>query len=210
MSWNGLRWVLSSRPPPRSPGSPVLAGSDAELASAIESILLVAGEPVLIRVLARLLDTDSKAIESALDYVLAGCVGRGIHLQSHGGRVQLVTAEENAGVVRTFLDLPRQPRLSRPALETLAIVAYHQPVSRGEIENIRGVNVDRLIANLTARGWIEEAGRREGPGRPIEYRTTRHFLDLFGLSCLEDLPAMTGRLEAHQRPLTILGMHKPA
>jgi len=119
-----------------------------------------------------------------------------------------VTAPENADVVRRFLEVSRQPKLSRPSLETLAIVAYRQPVTRGEIESIRGVNVDRIMANLQARGWIEELGRRDVPGRPIEYGTTDGFLELFGLLTLDDLPPLESSGDLPREPLRVLGMRQ--
>jgi len=188
-----------------------VVSDDPRNASAIESILLVAGEPVSTRALCRLLEIDSTALDRAIDFLIADQAGRGIRLQVHRGRLQLVTSAENADVVRRFLQLPGQPKLSRPTMETLAIIAYRQPVTRGEIEEIRGVNVDRIIANLLSRGWIEEDGRRPTPGRPIEYATTAAFLDLFGLLSLAELPALEpGEIGAPSEPLRVLGMQEEA
>ena len=117
-----------------------------------------------------------------------------------------MTAPENSGVVREFLKLPSQPRISRPALETLAIIAYRQPVTRPEIEGIRGVGAERVLASLLARGLIEEAGRRETPGRPIEYATTSEFLEAFGLTCLDDLPLADAVTPAEHAMFTELGL----
>jgi segregation and condensation protein B len=179
---------------------------EAPLASAIESVLLVASEAVPVRALARLLDTDGNTIKRSIDYLAAELAGRGIRVQSHDGRLQLVTAPENAAVVREFLRLPRQPRVSRPALETLAIVSYRQPVTKSEIEEIRGVNADRVVANLVSRGVIEEKGRREAPGRPIEYGTTGDFLELFGLASLDELPPLPLEPPVAPAASSILGM----
>ena len=180
------------------------AADDAALASAIESILLVAAEPVSIRTLSQLLDVDRRRVDSSVDFLMAGFHGRGIRLQLHCGRLQLVTSPENAAIVREFLKLPRQPRLSRASLETLAIIAYRQPVTRAEIEQIRGVSVERVVGTLMARGVIHEAGRRDSPGRPIEYSTTDDFLELFGLSSIHDLPETEH--SATQTAFTALGM----
>ena len=179
---------------------------EARIASAIESILLVASRPVRMQALARLLGIDSKALDRAVDFLVADQSGRGIRLQIHEGRLQLVTAPENAEVVRDFLQLPRQPKVSRPSMETLSIIAYRQPITRGEIEHVRGVNVDRIIANLEARGWIAEAGRRQSPGRPIEYRTTNGFLELFGMLSLDELPPLASPPESQAAKLTVLGL----
>jgi len=160
------------------------------LAVQIESILLVASEPVSIRELARLLETGSRTVEAAVDELGALLADRGIRLQRDDDRIQLVTAPENAHVVRRFLQLSRPNRLSRPALETLSIVAYRQPVTRQEIEEVRGVNVERVLAGLVSRGLIEMAGRRQVVGSPIEYVTTFAFLEFFGLESLDNLPTL--------------------
>lgn len=158
-----------------------------EMASAIESVLLVAAGPISRRALARVLETDTNSVEAAIDCLVTELQGRGIRLQVHEGQLQLVTAPENADIVRTFLRLPQQQRMSRASLETLAIIAYGQPTTRSEIEEVRGVGVDRVVASLVARGLIEEIGRRNAPGRPIEYGTTNDFLQLFGLTALDEL-----------------------
>lgn len=168
-------------------------------------MLLVAGEPLSVRTLARLFQTDSRAMERALAQLSGELDGRGVRLQMHAARVQLVTAPENAGIVREFLRLPQQPRVSRSALETLAIVSYRQPVTRGEIEEMRGVGAERVLGSLIARGLIEEVGREQSPGRPIQYGTTPAFLEMFGLGCIEDLPPE--QIEGpKQASLEILGM----
>jgi segregation and condensation protein B len=161
-----------------------------EAASAIESVLLVADRPLSIRNLARLLALSESIVRQALQHIQKSFDGHGIRLQAHQDHVQLVTAPENAAVVRRFLNLSRKSRLSRPALETLAIVAYRQPVTRSEIEQIRGVNSDRIVASLLARGLIEERGHRTAPGRPIEYGTSFAFLEFFGLASLAELPTL--------------------
>jgi segregation and condensation protein B len=114
----------------------------------------------------------------------------GIRVQIHDNSAQLVTAPENSDVVHRFLGTAKPAALSRSALETLTIVAYRQPVTRPEIEAVRGVNSDRAVQTLVARGLIEERGKRQTLGRPAEYGTTFSFLEYFGLGSLEDLPAL--------------------
>lgn len=115
---------------------------------------------------------------------------RSYRLVCVAGSWQFVTQPEYAPWLRAFVGVKNRPsRLSQPALETLAVVAYRQPATRAEIEQIRGVAVDGVIATLKERGLIEEAGRAEVIGRPMQYATTRAFLEYFGLASLEDLPA---------------------
>lgn len=176
------------------------------LPNAIESVLLVASEPLSPRTLARLFDVDERSLTRAVDQLRSDLVSRGIRLQEHNGLLQLITAPENADVVREFLRVPRQPPLTGAALETLAIVAYKQPVTRSEIERFRGVNADRLIGRLLGRGLIEETGRRPTIGRPVEYSTTDEFLKLFGLSSRSDLPASHLEWSPEPEKASSLGM----
>lgn len=126
------------------------------------------------------------ALEQLEMHLAAG----GLRLQRLGRRLQLVTPPEAAAAVETFLGLEINLRLSQAALETLAIVAYAQPVTRPQVEGIRGVNSDSVLRTLVAAGLIEEGGRAETVGRPILYQTTFEFLQQFGLSALEDLPVL--------------------
>jgi len=114
--------------------------------------------------------------------------GRGLRLQKHEGRYQLTSAPELAAEIERFLGLEATARLSRAALETLAIVAYRQPITRPGVDAIRGVNSDGVIKSLLSKGLIQEIGRTEGPGRPILYGSTQDFLQHFGLNSLDDLP----------------------
>ena len=106
------------------------------------------------------------------------------------GRVQLTTAPEHADLVERFLGLEATTHLSRAALETLAIIAFQQPVTRPQIESIRGVNSDSMLKGLLSKGLIAETGRTDGPGRPILYSTTPEFLQHFGLASIRELPAL--------------------
>jgi segregation and condensation protein B len=115
--------------------------------------------------------------------------GRGIQLVERGGRWHFETAPDLAYILRRTREEPR--KLSRAGIETLAIVAYHEPVSRAEIEAIRGVQISKgTLDALIEAGWVRPAGRREAPGRPLTYATTREFLDHFGLTSRKDLPGI--------------------
>jgi segregation and condensation protein B len=160
----------------------------AQVAGQIEAVLFVADRPVSVSELARLLGIPADAVEDALVVLDAGYDGRGIALQRQGDSLQLVSHPQNAAVVQRFLGLEMSARLSPAALETLAIVAYRQPVTRSQIEQIRGVNADHAVGNLLMRELIEEVGRLETVGRPILYGTTFEFLRAFGLRSLSDLP----------------------
>ena len=115
---------------------------------------------------------------------------RGLRLQRHQGKVQLTTAGEIAPWIERLLGLEAVSRLSRAALEALAIVAYKEPVTRPYIDSIRGVHSDGVLKSLLSKGLIQEIGRADSPGRPILYSTTTDFLQHFGLNSLTDLPPM--------------------
>jgi segregation and condensation protein B len=156
----------------------------------VESLLFVASEPVPIMQLAEALNVKLAEVEQALAELNAEIVMRGVRVQRKGDKVQLTTQPECAPYVEKFLDLDLTTRLSKPALETLAIIAYQQPVTRAQIEHVRGVNCDAVLATLLNRGLIEELGRLETAGRPIQYGTTFAFLQHFGLRSLEDMPSL--------------------
>ncbi len=157
----------------------------------VESLLFVAEGPVSIERLAEALETTPACVEEALSRLEAAYAGHGLRLQRAGNRVQLTTAPEAASRIERFLGLEVRTRLSQAALETLAIIAYRQPITRSEIEAIRGVNSDSVLRTLLSAGLIEETGRAVTPGRPILYGTTFEFLQYFGLSSLEELPPIT-------------------
>lgn len=162
------------------------------LPALVEGLLFVASEPVAIGQLARSLGVTETTVEGALEALADQLRSRGVRLQRLGRRVQMVSAPEAAPYVERFLGLDREHRLSAAALETLAIIAYHQPVSRAQVEALRGVNSERAIATLRLRGLVDEIGRGEGPGRPVLLGTTMRFLEYFGLERLEDLPSLGG------------------
>ncbi len=157
------------------------------VAAAVEAVLFVAEKPVSRSELARIVSVGPRAVADALRELSDAYEGTGLRLAHEGDDWQIVTAPGQAPYVAAFLGADRL-RLSPAALETLAVIAYRQPVTRGEVEAIRGVNCDQTIYTLMQRRLIEERGRREVPGRPILYGTTWEFLECFGLSSLDDLP----------------------
>ena len=161
-----------------------------ELEKILEALLLVAPGPVTPTQLGQALEISPKIVEKVLKSLEAEYIEhRGLRLQWHSDRVQITTAPEYGEVLENFLGLEATARLSRAALEALAIVAYRQPIIRPEIDSIRGVNSDGVMRSLLTKGLIEEIGRAEGPGRPILYGTTADFLQHFGLSSLKELPS---------------------
>jgi segregation and condensation protein B len=158
------------------------------IGAVIESLLFVADEPQPIDALAKSLNVKRDRIEQAIDE-LSIPDGRGIFVQRQGDRVQLATAPDSAPYIEQFLEV-EHGRLSNASLETLAIVAYRQPMTRGGIDSVRGVNSDAAVATLLARGLIEEVGRAPGPGRPALFGTTVRFLEYFGLSRPDALPPL--------------------
>ncbi len=162
------------------------------LTAMVESLLFVASDPVPVMQIAEALNVPIDHVEQSLAEIRDGAdgVSRGIRLQRKGDRVQLTTRPECAPYIERFLGLDLTSRLSKPALETLAIIAYQQPVTRAYIEQIRGVNCDAVLSTLLSKGLIEELGRLETAGRPIQYGTTFAFLQHFGLRGLEDMPQL--------------------
>ncbi len=164
--------------------------NDLPLAVQLEGLLFVAAEPVTPAHLAEALDVAPSMIEAALIELDASLQTRGLRLQRHAGRVQLTTAPQLAATIERFLGLEATTHLSRAALETLAIIAYQQPVTRPQIDSIRGVNSDSMLKSLLSKGLIFESGRTEGPGRPILYSTSPEFLQHFGINSIMELPPL--------------------
>jgi segregation and condensation protein B len=162
-----------------------------ELAALAEALLLVAPGPATLDELARGAGVPVEAMAATLTELDArGAHGRGWVIQRHNETVQLATAPRFASQVRRFLGLDREARLSAAALETLAIVAYQQPVTRAEVEAVRGVDCTGVLATLHGRGLVEAVGRLASVGNPIQYGTTPDFLRHFGLGSLADLPPL--------------------
>jgi segregation and condensation protein B len=157
------------------------------LANSVEAVLFVAEKPVSRGEIAKVVGATPRQVEAALAELAQGYTGTGLRLAHDADDWQLVTAPEQAAAVSAYLGADRL-RVSPASLETLAVIAYRQPVTRAEVEAIRGVNCDQTIYTLMQRRLIEERGRREGPGRPILYGTTWEFLECFGLSSLDELP----------------------
>lgn len=167
-----------------------LDGEPSAPSALIESILFVADRPVAVTELSRALDLSRPAVDRALESLAEDCLARGVRLQRNNGHVQLVSAPESAPAVQRFLGLEDSARLSRAALEALSIIAYRQPITRPEIDDLRGVNSDGVLRTLLARGMTEPVGQRETVGHPIEYGTTFRFLEYFGIPSLEALPPL--------------------
>lgn len=163
---------------------------DLPLSVQLEAMLFVAAEPVATAQLATALDVAPSVIERGLNELDQELSRRGLRLQRHAGRVQLTTAPELAELIERFLGLEATTHLSRAALETLAIIAYQQPVTRPQIDSIRGVNSDSMMKSLLHKGLILESGRADGPGRPILYSTTPEFLQHFGLNSILEMPPL--------------------
>ncbi len=159
------------------------------LPAIIESLLFVAEEPQGIGALAKMLGVPRQGVERAVETLVASVEKRGLFVQRLGDRIQLSTAPDAAPYIEHFLEV-EHGHLSRASLETLAIVAYRQPVTRAMVEAVRGVNSDHSVSTLIARGLVEDVGRAPSPGRPVLFGTSIRFLEYFGLQRPEDLPPL--------------------
>jgi len=172
---------------------PTPAGSEsvASPVMLLESLLFVASGPISATRLATTLELSPTTVQNLLREIDADYGARGLRLQWYGDdKVQLTTAPEAAAAVERFLGLELTTRLSPAALEVLAIIAYIQPATRPQIDQLRGVNSDGALRSLLSKGLIEEVGRLEKPGRPILYGTTPDFLQSFGLGALTEMPPL--------------------
>jgi len=160
------------------------------IARILPGLLFVAEGPVTVEQLANILDVSPVEVEQALGTVESWLALGGMALQRQGNKLQLVTAPDIAPYVEKLLGLDLSSRLSPAALEVLAIIAYRQPITRAEIEAIRGVNSDGVLRTLSTKGLVGEVGRLEQAGRPIVYGTTFEFLQYFGLHGVQDLPPL--------------------
>jgi segregation and condensation protein B len=166
---------------------PTLTTSTVQL---VESLLFVAGESVTVAQLAQALELPADAVEAALDRLAALCATRGVRVQRQDQHIQLVSAPESAAVIERFLGGQPPARLSAAALEALAIIAYRQPITRAQVDAVRGVDSSGVIRALLGRDMVVESGRLETVGRPILYATTPEFLRQFGLANLAELPPL--------------------
>jgi len=166
---------------------------DHQLKSAIESLLFIAGHPLSLDRLKGIFEEATKEqLEAQIDVLRQeyDATGSGIMLAEVAGGYQLATRSENAAWIRKFKSVKVSSKLSRPALETLAIVAYKQPITRSEVEAIRGVNIGGIMRNLMERRLVKIVGKKDVPGKPMLYGTSLEFLQYFGLKDLSSLPTL--------------------
>ncbi len=192
--------VSTSASAPSGPGSAAEAlaqqlqqpVAENDLQMVLESLLFVAPSPTPVAKLSQVMGVSDEKVEKALADLAEDYVSRrrGLRLLRKGDRVQLTSAPEAASYVERFLGLELSSKLSAAALETLAVIAYRQPITRAEIEAIRGVSCDGVLRTLIARELVEPVGRLEQPGRPFLYGTTLQFLQYFGLDSLDKLPPL--------------------
>ncbi len=175
------------------------------LVTTIESLLFVAEEPPSVQKLAEATNVSKDAVEDALEQIERESATRGIRLQRNGPKLRLVSAPESAPWIERLLGLERPNKLSKASLETLAIVAYCQPITRVGVEKVRGVSCDGPFQTLRSRDLIEPVGLADGPGRPILWAVTDRFLDHFSLRTLSELPPLPllRKQPAEQRKLQI-------
>ncbi len=164
--------------------------NEISLTALLEAILFVASGPVSMGRLGKALEISPTAVSGLLREMEEGYKERGLRLQWSGNAVQLTTAPAASSVIERFLGLEITSRLSQAALEVLAIIGYMQPITRPQVDEVRGVNSDGALRTLLSKGLIEELGRLETPGRPILYGTAPEFLQHFGLASIEDLPPL--------------------
>jgi len=171
--------------------------NDQQITNATEAILFAVGEPITAEKIANTLEEDLKKVETAILKLMLDYDERlsGICILRMEDRYQLATRPTYIEFVRRALDTRRNTPLSQAAMETLAIIAYNQPVSRSFIEQVRGVDSSSSVSNLLLKGLIAEAGRLDLPGRPISFKTTDVFLRSFGMSSLDELPPTREELE---------------
>jgi segregation and condensation protein B len=163
--------------------------TDAELAGHLVALLFAAAGPIAPQDAARLLDISDERLEAVCD-LLERDPPTGLALQRWADRLQLTTARSSCGVIERYLGSPPPVRLSRAALEALAVIAYRGPATRGDIDAVRGVNSDSAVATLISRNLVSEVGRRESAGRPALLAITPDCLQYLGLRSVEELPAL--------------------
>jgi segregation and condensation protein B len=168
---------------------PPREATEAELAAQLAAVLFAAAGPLTVAEAARVLDIPVTRLEQVCGY-LDEQPPLGLALQRHTDQIQLTTSPAASPAVERYLGAPPPVRLSRAALESLAVIAYRQPVTRAEIDFVRGVNSDTAVATLVARGLVTEVGRKETVGRPALLATTSECLQYLGLRSLDDLPPL--------------------
>ena len=160
-----------------------------ELHRSIEAILMVVDEPVTETTLATILEQTTEEVERAIAELVSSYEGRGFELKKINGGWRFYSHPDQSSVVERFVLDGQQSRLTQAALETLAVIAYRQPISRARVSAIRGVNVEAVMKTLVNRGLVEEAGI-EGESGAVLYKTTSYFLERLGVNSIEDLPAL--------------------
>ncbi|KAB2338374.1 SMC-Scp complex subunit ScpB [Cytobacillus depressus] len=169
----------------------------------VESLLFAAGDEGLsLKQIVHVLETDEVLAESIIRELMEDYTNssRGVTIVELAGTFQLATKKENSDYLKKLVDTPTTSGLSQAALETLAIIAYKQPITRAEIEEIRGVKTERPLQTLAAKALIKEVGRAEGTGRAYLYGTTKEFLDYFGLKRIDELPPLPEKLDEDDFP----------
>lgn len=158
----------------------------------LEAVLFASGEPMETERLAEALGMTAEEVDAAAHSLQTALdsVNSGLQIMQLGASWQIATRTEFAEAIRAALEVKRNTPLSNAAMEVLTIIAYNQPVTKGFVERVRGVDSSSVVNTLAERGLLEEAGRIEVPGRPVTYRTTAHFLRTFGLQSLSDLPPL--------------------
>jgi len=176
-----------------------------EAKAVLEALIFASSEPVTVKEMSIIIELNEETVRALLAELTQEYKDqrRGIQILEVAGGYQMVTKPELAVYLEKLRKVPRQVPLSQAALETLAIIAYKQPITRAEIETIRGVRVDSSLSTLLEKGLIEETGRKEGPGRPILYGTTRKFLKYFGLNSLDELPIVEDWILNQQVPIDL-------
>ena len=178
--------------PPEEEEAAVEVSNPDYIRSALEAVLYVSDDPLPSGKLLELFEgsVERAEVEAALSEIARECSGghRGVTLAEVAGGYQFYTKPQNGDIIRRLIEKRRRSSISGAALETLAIIAYRQPISRAEVEAIRGVSSEGVLHNLLEKRMIKIAGRKDVPGRPFLYRTTRQFLEYFGLNSLSDLP----------------------
>jgi segregation and condensation protein B len=194
-----------------------MTGPSAEVVKALEGILMVAMEPVSSSMLSQLLEVSQDVVDELCERLAQAYAeaGHGFQLVKVAGGYRFQSHPDVAAYVERFVLDSQQARISAAALETLAIIAYKQPISRGQIASIRGVDPDAVMRTLQAKGYIAEVGRDEGPGQAVMFGTTSLFLERLGLASLADLPSISefvpdaSVVEALERGLRVVPSETP-
>ncbi|MFQ6131976.1 MAG: SMC-Scp complex subunit ScpB [Armatimonadota bacterium] len=179
-----------------------------QLPAAIEALLFAADGPLTAARLAAILEVDEETVPQLIEELSAQLDGRGLQVLELAGGYRLASRPEFAEHLRRLRE-PEPEQLSKPSLEALTIIAYRQPITRPEIDAIRGVDSSGVLGTLLEKGLIRITGRKEAPGRPLLYQTTDHFLSCFGLKSLDDLPMLDPLRKMTERQLSLRSGPQP-